>query len=164
MIKPRLLNAFIFAACAGLLGFGYYLQYHEGLDPCPLCIFQRACYFGAGVITLIAAVHNPAQPGTRIYGALTSLTALGGGIFAGRQVWLQHLPKSEVPECGPGLEYWVKTLPIAETVKRVFRGTGDCAEVDWTFLKLSIAEWSLICFALILLATALFLVFRPARR
>lgn len=162
MIKPRLLNAIIFIACAALLGFGYYLQYHEGLDPCPLCIFQRVSYLGVGLTALIAAIHNPAQLGIRIYGALTALMALGGGLFAGRQVWLQHLPKNEVPECGAGLEYWMRTLPIAETVKRVFRGTGDCAEIDWTFLSLSIAEWSLICFVLFFLAAALFLIYRPA--
>jgi disulfide bond formation protein DsbB len=111
---------------------------------------------------MIAALYNPARFGIRVYGAFTALIALGGGIFAGRQVWLQHLPKSEVPECGPGLEYWVKTLPIAETIKRVFHGTGDCAEVDWTFLKLSIAEWSLICFALLALTALWCLVLRPA--
>ena len=164
MIKPRLLNVLIFIACAGLLGYGYFLQFHEGLEPCPLCIFQRVCYLGIGLTALIAAIHNPMQLGTRIYGAVTALIAVGGGLFAGRQVWLQHLPKNEVPECGPGLEYWVKTLPIAETIKRVFRGTGDCAKVDWTFLSLSIAEWSLICFALLFLAAVLFLIYRPVTR
>jgi disulfide bond formation protein DsbB len=164
MIKPRLLNALIFIACAGLLGFGYFLQFHEGLEPCPLCIFQRVCYLGAGLVGLAAAVHNPARLGTRIYSTFMALFAIVGEIFAGRQVWLQHLPKSEVPECGPGLEYWVKTLPIAETIKRVFRGTGDCAKVDWTFLSLSVAEWSLICFALILLTALWSFVLRPTNR
>jgi disulfide bond formation protein DsbB len=146
-----MLFALIFLVCAGVLGYAYYLQYDQGLDPCPLCIFQRFCYVLLGGVSLIAAIHNPAALGRRIYGGLCSLVSIGGMVFAGRQVWLQHLPKDQVPECGPGLEDWVKTLPLTETIRKVFHGSGDCAAVDWTFLSLSIAEWSLIIFAVILL-------------
>jgi disulfide bond formation protein DsbB len=146
-----MLFALIFLVCAGLLGYAYYLQYYQGLEPCPLCIFQRFCYVLLGGVSLIAAIHNPAALGRRIYGGLGSLVSIGGMVFAGRQVWLQHLPKDLVPECGPGLEDWVKTLPLTETIRKVFHGSGDCAAVDWTFLSLSIAEWSLIIFAVILL-------------
>jgi disulfide bond formation protein DsbB len=152
MTQSRILYTLIFLACAGLLGYAYYLQYYQGLDPCPLCIFQRACYALLGIVSLLAAIHNPAALGRRIYGGLASLFSVGGIVFAGRQVWLQHLPADQVPECGPGLEYWVKTLPLTETIRKVFQGTGDCAEVNWTFLSLSIAEWSLIIFALVLMA------------
>lgn len=159
MFQPRMLLVLIFAACATLLGYGYYLQYGQGLEPCPLCIFQRVCYFAAGLIALAGALHNPDRTGMRIYGALTLVAALAGLVFAGRQVWLQHLPKDQVPACGPGLEYWMKTLPFAETFKKVLRGTGECAAVDWTFLGLSIAEWSLLCFSLFMLG-ALVVIFR----
>jgi disulfide bond formation protein DsbB len=152
MTRSRMLFALIFLVCAGLLGYAYYLQYYQGLDPCPLCIFQRFCYVLLGGVSLMAAIHNPAALGRRIYGGLCSLVSIGGMVFAARQVWVQHLPKDQVPECGPGLEYWVKTLPLTETIRKVFHGTGDCAEVDWTFLSLSIAEWSLMIFAVILLA------------
>jgi protein dithiol:quinone oxidoreductase len=152
MTQSRILFGLIFLICGALLSYGYYLQYYQGLDPCPLCIFQRVCYVLLGGASLIAAVHNPAMTGRRVYGGLCALFSLGGIVFAGRQVWLQHLPKDQVPECGPGLEYWIKTLPLGETIRKVFHGTGDCAEIDWTFLHLSIAEWSLIIFTLILLA------------
>jgi disulfide bond formation protein DsbB len=152
MPRPRLIFLAILLACAALLGYGYYLQYGQGLEPCPLCIFQRVCFMVLGAIALLAVLHNPAQIGGRVYAALASLSATAGIVFAGRQVWLQHLPPDKVPACGPGLEYWMQTLPLAETIKKVFRGTGECAEVDWTFLGLSIAEWSLICFVLFLTA------------
>lgn len=148
MLQPRVLLLLIFAACAALLGYGYYLQYGRGLEPCPLCIFQRVCFFAAGLIALAGALHDPDRIGMRVYGGLTLLAAIAGLVFAGRQVWLQHLPKDQVPACGPGLEYWMKTLPFTETFRKVLRGTGECATVDWTFLGLSIAEWSLIWFAL----------------
>jgi protein dithiol:quinone oxidoreductase len=69
-----------------------------------------------------------------------------GAAVAGRQVWLQHLPPDQVPECGPGLEYMLEVYPLGETLAKILKGTGDCAEVDWTFLGLSIAEWALISF------------------
>jgi disulfide bond formation protein DsbB len=74
------------------------------------------------------------------------LFSMMGAAVAGRQVWLQYLPPDQVPECGPGLEYMLEVYPLGETLAKILKGTGDCAEVDWTFLELSIAEWALISF------------------
>jgi protein dithiol:quinone oxidoreductase len=155
MFQPRMIFVALFLACAALLGFGYYLQYFRDLEPCPLCIFQRVCYALLGLFAVVAAVHDPARRGIRVYAFLVGVAATAGLAFAGRQTWLQHLPPDQVPACGPGLEYWIKTLPIAETIKKVFRGTGECAAVDWTFLRLSIAEWSVLCFSGCLVAAAI---------
>ncbi|MBI3056742.1 MAG: disulfide bond formation protein B, partial [Betaproteobacteria bacterium] len=76
------------------------------------------------------------------------IAAIGAGI-ATRHVWLQHLPKDQVPECGPGLEYMLNKFPLTQALEKVFRGSGECAEVGWTFLTLSIAEWSLAWFVLL---------------
>jgi disulfide bond formation protein DsbB len=36
----------------------------------------------------------------------------------------------------------------------IFKGSGDCTKIDWTFLGLSIANWSFIAFCgLAVLAT-----------
>lgn len=155
MLRPRLIFLVTFLCCAGLLGFGYFLQFVKGLEPCPLCIFQRVCYATLGLICLAAALQHPGRIGTRVYAALAAVPAVAGVAFAGRQTWLQHLPPDQVPACGPGLEYWMKTLPIAETFRKVFRGTGECAEKAWTFLGLSIAEWSLIFFVVMLIGLAI---------
>ncbi len=151
----------MFLVCAALLGYGYYLEHGQGLEPCPLCIFQRLCFLVVGAIALVAALHDPETMGRRLYAVLASVAAVAGGVFATRQVWLQHLPPEKVPACGPGLEYWMQTLPLSETIRKVLRGTGDCAEVDWTLLGLSIAEWSLLAF--IALFTACLMTFGRSR-
>ena len=139
----RLINLFIALACLSLLGFGYYLQFVQDLDPCPLCILQRVAYLGVGLVCLVGLVHGSA---TRIYNALALVCALAGAAVATRQVWLQHLPPERVPECGPGLDFILQAFPIFDALKLIFTGSGECAETLWTFLSLSIAEWSLFWF------------------
>jgi disulfide bond formation protein DsbB len=143
----------IFATCLALLGFGLYLEHGMGLEPCPLCIFQRIAYIAIAVVAFIALLHGFGRFSSRIYCGLMALAALGGAGIAGRQVWLQHLPADKVPACGPGLDYILDTFPLAKALKMVLGGSGECAEVQWQFLGLSIAEWSLICFLLLIVAS-----------
>jgi disulfide bond formation protein DsbB len=105
------------------------------------------------MIALAAMIHNPGCWQRYIYSTLTLIASLIGAGIAGRQVWLQHLPADQVPACGPGLEYMMEVFPFMEAMKMIISGSGECAEVHWTFLTLSIAEWSLICFSLILIST-----------
>lgn len=158
MFKPRLISLYIALLCFGLLGFGFYLEYVEGLEPCPLCLVQRVFFAFAGFTALLAAAHGPGRIGIRIYSLLTGVSALAGGAVAARQVWLQHLPPEQVPECGPGLEYMLEVYPLGDAIAKLLQGTGDCAEVDWTFLGLSIAGWALVFFALILLLSVIVFV------
>lgn len=158
LLQRRLPFVLISLWCAALLGFGYYLQFAQGLTPCPLCVFQRLAFFGVLVLALPGALFGPRKPGAQILNFLLALTAGVGAAIAGRQVWLQHLPADRIPECGPGLDFLLETSPLTETIKTVLRGSGDCAKVDWTFLGLSIAEWSLINF-LALMALALVCLF-----
>lgn len=148
----RLLFLGIFMVCFGLLGFGLYLQHVVHLDPCPLCILQRIAFIGIGAIALLAAIHNPKQRGWTVYGGLLSLFSLAGGGIAAWQVYLQHLPKNLVPQCGPGLDYMLEALPLSKILPLIFRGSGECAEVTWTFFNLSIAEWALGWFVLFAVA------------
>ena len=127
----------------GLLSCGYYLQYFEGQDPCPLCLLQRGFYYAIGLTLLAGAIHGPARLGARIYSSAAFLFAAGGFGVAARQVYLQHLPPELVPACGPDLFYMLDNFPVARTLQMLVRGTGQCAEVHWRFLGLSIAEWSL---------------------
>ncbi len=142
--------------CAALLGFGYYLQYVQGLDPCPLCLVQRGFFYAVGGVLLLAALHGR---GRAVYGVLAALFAAGGFAAAARQVWLQHLPPERVPQCGPDLYFMLDNFPLSRTLKTLVSGTGECAVVDWTFLGFSIAEWSLAWFAA-LFFYALWLAFR----
>lgn len=148
--------------CASLLAFGYFLQYVQGLNPCPLCLVQRGFFYAVIGVSVIAALHNPARVGQVVYGLLSALFALGGAATASRQVWLQHLPPERQPQCGPDLYFMLENFPLARTLEKLITGTGECAAVDWTFLRLSIAEWSLGWFVA-LFAYALWLAFRRRR-
>jgi len=145
---------FVLIAIAALLGYGYYLQYVKYLDPCPLCMTQRFFYYCLGISALIGIFTYRSWIGQRIVALLAFASTVGGIITAGRQVWLQHLPADEVPACGPGLAFWMENMPWLKTLELLFKGDGNCAEVNWRFLGLSIAEWSLawfVLFALIVL-------------
>jgi disulfide bond formation protein DsbB len=148
------------AFCAGVVGFALFTQLQGGLEPCPLCIFQRIAFSALGVVLLIGGLHGPRSTAARRgYGWLAVLVALVGAGIAGRQVWLQHLPPDQVPMCGPGLNYLVEAMPLADVIRKVLTGSGECARVDWTLLGASMAEWSLLSFML-LAAWSLALAFR----
>ena len=142
------------AACAALLGFGYFLQFVKGLEPCPLCLLQRGFFYGVLLVFLLGALHGPRGKGGIAYGVLAALVAAGGAAIASRQVWLQHLPADKVPQCGPDLFFMLENLPLATTLRKLVAGSGECAKVDWTFLGLSIAEWSLAWFVALALYAA----------
>lgn len=130
--------------CAGLMAYALYLQYVAGLEPCPLCVFQRVGVIAIGVVFLLLALHDPAGWGRRVYAALGGVAALFAGIVAGRHAWLQQLPEDQVPACGPGLDYILDAFPLAEALRLVFTGSGECADVQWSFLGLSMPAWVLV--------------------
>lgn len=146
-LSPRWLFAAGCVLCVALLATALYFQHVMGLEPCPLCIFQRMFVIALGAVMLVAAIHNPARTGRRVYGALVLLFAGLGVVVAGRHVWLQSLPPDQVPACGPGLDYMLENFPLTQALTLVFEGSGECAEVQWTFLGLSIPGWTLVVFA-----------------
>lgn len=136
-------------AVAGLFGFGLYLQYVLRLEPCPLCMIQRVIFIAIGLLFLIAALHNPKQLGAKVYSILIALVSLGGVAVAARHIWIQHLPKDQVPGCGPGLDYMLQNFPLSEVWQELLHGSGECAEKSWTFLTLGLPEWSLVWYVLL---------------
>ena len=146
---PRLGYAAGFLVCAGLMGSALYLQYYEYQDPCPLCLLQRVVYIVLMALFLVAALHGPGRVGATVYGGLLFVVAAIGAVIATRHVWLQHLPKDRVPECGPGLEFMLRKFSLTRALEKVLAGSGECAEAGWTFLGLTIAGWSLLWFVLL---------------
>lgn len=144
--STRQTYALIVLVITGLMSYALYTQYIGGLIPCPLCMSQRIFYCLAAAFSLIGFLHNGGALTQKVYGSLITLSALAGIASAGRQVWMQHLPKDQVPACGPSLEYMLDTFPLAEALKMLIMGDGNCAEVIWQFAGLSMGEWSLICF------------------
>ncbi len=148
-IRRRRANLLGLGICAGLMGYALFAQHGLELDPCPLCVFQRLAVIGLALVFGVAAAHNPGNLGARLYGATGLAIAAGGGFVAGRHVWIQSLPPDQIPACGPGLDYILETFPLGEALQLVFRGSGECATVDWSFLGLSMPAWVLLWLVLL---------------
>ena len=158
---PRRVLAAASLICIGLLAFGLYLQHVVGLEPCPMCIVQRYC------LVLVALVAGLAALGSRrgvLLGAAGLIVLLSGfGAFvAARQSWLQWYPP-EMATCGRDLYGMIETFPLKRAFPMIFKGSGDCTKVDWTFLGGSIANWSFLCF-MGLIGVMLLLALRQMRR
>ena len=130
----------------GLIGFALYLQYVKHQDPCPLCMVQRVIFIAILTAFVLAALHGPKRAGERIYAALITLLSLSGIGVAARHIWIQNLPKDQIPACGPGLDYMLETMPMADVLKELMHGSGECAAKGWAFLTLCIPEWALLCY------------------
>ena len=130
----------------GLMSFGLFLQYVKHQDPCPLCMVQRVIFIIILALYLLALLHGPKRVGERVYAVLIGLFSLSGVGVAARHIWIQHLPLDQVPACGPGLDYMLETMPMADVLKQLMHGSGECAAKGWTFLTLGIPEWSLLCY------------------
>ncbi|MCZ6658295.1 MAG: disulfide bond formation protein B [Gammaproteobacteria bacterium] len=141
----------IILATGALLFAAQIMEHQFDMAPCPLCLMQRIWFFFAGFIAYVGLIHKPRWG---IYPLLTMLASFVGGGFAIRQLWLQSLPADQVPACGPGLEYLLEVLPLTEVLKAMTSGTGDCAEVAWSF-GLTIPGWALVGFIGIAVAAVL---------
>jgi len=151
ILMPRRRLAFFlgFLVCAGLMAWAFWLQYGEGLDPCPLCMLQRVVVVAIGLVFLVGAFHEPGRVGAWMYALILLLLSGIGAALATRHVWLQSLPKDQVPACGMGLSYMLESMPFFDAMRRVLEGSGECADKAWVFLGLSIAGWTLAFFVAI---------------
>lgn len=140
----RVLHFGGFVACAAMIGFALYAQHGLLLDPCPLCVLQRVAVIALGLVFLAAALHDPSGAGRKVYGVFLGLIAAIGAGVAAWHVRMQNLPPEELPECGPGLDYMLETFPLGETLRMVFTGSGECGEILWRFMGLSMPTWVLI--------------------
>ncbi|MEE9411795.1 MAG: disulfide bond formation protein B [Methylococcales bacterium] len=145
-LSPRLAFFLTFLFCFFALLVAAYFQFVEELEPCPLCISQRIAILLIGLVSLLAVIHYPGTTGKKVYAGLATGFAIAGMMISGRHVWIQNLPAEEVPTCGPGLSYIFKNFPLSKTIEAMLSGTGECADVLWTFLGLSIPAWTFVAF------------------
>lgn len=163
MSLSRSLFALVGGACVLLMVVALYMEYVMGLEPCALCMLQRWAVIGVGLVALLGAILGPRGWGIRLGGAGVALAGALGAALAGRQLWLQSLPEDEVPPCGPGYDYLRETFPLTEVIRMAIEGSGDCAEIQWTFLGLSIPGWTLLFFAGVVVAGLFLMVRGPGR-
>ena len=156
--------ALVSVVCVAMLAFGLYLQHVVGLEPCPMCIVQRYALLLVAVVSGITAFANKRV--LLLTGSAVTLLLAGFGAFvAARQSWLQWYPPEEA-SCGRDFYGMIETFPLQRVIPMIFKGSGDCTKIDWTFLGLSIANWSFLSFggiALVMLALLAVLV-RGARQ
>ena len=145
MDRRQKINLAAAVVCIGMVLWAiYYAQGVLGLEPCPLCMFQRVCIAALGVVFLVAALHPARRIGSIVYGVLIVLVAGATTWVAGRHVWIQHQPAGTVPSCGAPLDTLVEMFPLFEVIRRVMTGGGECGTVDWTLLGISMPGWVLI--------------------
>jgi disulfide bond formation protein DsbB len=158
----RVLSATAALACLLMLCFALFLQYHQGLTPCPLCIFQRIAVFGLAVAFALAALVPDRQRALRFAASIVIfLAAAAGAGVSARHLYIQSLPPGEVPACGATLDYMWEVFPAMQVLRKVLTGSGECAKIDWTLLGLSMPAWVLI--SVVLLAVFGLLLNWPAR-
>jgi len=158
---PRRVLALVSLGCVAMLIFGLYLQHAVGLEPCPMCIVQRYVLVLIAIVAGITAATN--KKGLLITGSgLLVLLSVSGAFVAARQSFLQWYPP-EVASCGRDFYGMIEAFPLRRVIPMLFKGSGDCSKVDWTFLGGSIANWSFLCFVAIGLI-ALTLMVRQARK
>jgi len=142
--RRRLVNLAGFALCAALIGYAFYSQAYLGLEPCPLCIFQRIGIALLGAAFLAAALHDPRGWGRYVYASAIALAALATLLVAARHVYVQSLPPGSLPSCGAPLAVLLRFTPVWEVVRKVLTGSGECSEVNWRFLALTMPAWVLL--------------------
>jgi protein dithiol:quinone oxidoreductase len=140
----RLSNLAGFAVCAALLAYALYAQFYQGLDPCPLCIFQRIGVALLGLAFLAAALHDPRGGGRYVYAVLIAIAAVATAAVAARHVYVQSLPPGALPSCGAPLTVLLKFTPVWQVIRKVLTGSGECAVVSWRFLGLAMPAWVLL--------------------
>ncbi|HEX9139581.1 MAG TPA: disulfide bond formation protein B [Steroidobacteraceae bacterium] len=140
----RALNLIGFAVCAALLAYAYHVQYQLRIEPCPLCIFQRIGIALLGLILLLAGLHLPRRFGAHVYSALLAVASLATAGVAIRHIWIQHLPEGAVPSCGASLQFLLKIFSLTEVITKVLTGSGECHQINWSMLGLSMPAWVLL--------------------
>lgn len=150
-MSSRIIFFISFLFICALLAFTYYLE-ATGFTPCPLCILQRYTLILLGVIFLLASIFALRKLSIYFFSFLATIVSLLGIGLSGRQVWLQHSPNLQ-ESCGASLQYMLQVFPIKRVLQEVFAGSAECTVKGWEFLSLSLAEWSLICFSLLLIVS-----------
>lgn len=145
-LSPSAFHGLIALTSFALLGVAFYMEYEMGMEPCPLCMLQRIMFFIAGVIAFISFLHK-SNAAIKHYALAISIFSILGAALSIRHLYLQNLPEEQLPACLPGLSYMLEVFPWQEIMSAMIMGTGECGDVLWRFLGLSIPGWTLVAFA-----------------
>jgi len=146
--RAQYLAGFVF--CAVLLAYAFYEQFQMGVEPCPMCIFQRLAFIGMGIFFLIGGLHSPDAKGRRVYAIIVAICALIGVGVAINHLRLQFMPHDPMMGgCGPGLSYMLDAFPLTDALKKAFTGSGDCGDINWVFLGITMPGGGLFWYVIL---------------
>ncbi len=152
-LNPKFIFALGLFSCLAVLASAYAIENLYDIEPCPLCVLQRIVYWGMAVVCLLGACHNSKTIVRYFYSVSALILGLMGILLSARQIWLQHLPMGEVPSCTAGLDRLLEVYPVLDVLKMIYSSSGECSIVNFTILGLSLAEASLISFAVLTLGS-----------
>lgn len=152
-VDARMLYAAVALASLGLIGAALFMQHVVGLNPCPLCIFQRIAFLLMAIAAALAAWRAPHRAG-RAALPFAVAALLFGLIGAGVAAW--HVRLLQAPAalaCGPGLHIMLENFPLTQVLPRVFAGSGDCTDGSAVLFGVSLAAWALLGYGVLMLTT-----------
>ena len=144
-LSARRFHGLVASAAFFLLVVAFYMEYQMGLEPCPLCMLQRIIFLCIGLVSLVSSLTNSLGV-RRTSSWIVVVLSLAGAALAIRHLYLQNIPADQLPACLPGLSYMFEVFPWQEIMQAMIMGTGECGDVVWTFLGLSIPGWTLVAF------------------
>lgn len=127
-----------------------YFQHIILLPPCVMCIYERIAMLGISVAALIGLI-NPKLSILRWCG----LILWGVSAYEGLVLSLQHVDYQLNPSPFNTCDLFVtfpQWAPLDQWVPWMFEAYGDCSDISWQFLTLSMPQWLIIIFAGNLLA------------
>ncbi|CNH38480.1 disulfide bond formation protein DsbB [Yersinia aldovae] len=141
-----------------------YFQHVMLLQPCVMCIYERAALFGILGASLLGAIA-PKSPLRYLAIAVWIYSAWRGVQLAWVHTMLQLHP-SPFTTCDFFVNFpsW---LPLDKWFPAVFLASGDCSVKQWEFLSLEMPQWLVGIFAAYLLIGVLVLIsqfVKPKRR
>lgn len=161
-LSPRIGFALIAVTSSALVIAGLVIGEWMRINPCPLCIFQRVLYLTVAVFAILGV----ALPGARrLWAVLIALSTSGGLATALYQTWMQLYPE-QATQCGYGEPNLIEQLVdwLGMQWSYMFMATGFCSTRE-NILGLSMANWSILCFSMLLGASVVTAMQRlPARR
>ncbi len=135
-----------FLLAMAIIFFSYCCQHVFNFRPCLLCTMQRGVFVALAAVFFLAFAHQYFKGPARFYGVITGLLSIMGGAISGRQLYLQSLPPQPNEVCIPGVSYLFHQFPFLDAVKMIFTASQECGRVEWMFLNISMAGWSLLFF------------------
>jgi disulfide bond formation protein DsbB len=123
-----------------------YFQHVTDLRPCIMCIYQRTAVFGLLFSAVPAMLVNNLI--TRLIGYLGwGISAIWGLLIAIEHVDVQTAANPFFATCEfvPNFPAWA---PLHEWLPNVFSATGDCGDINWSFMDMTMPQWMIIIFAI----------------